>query len=321
MKRQLVLFFATVLFPLMSWAGETFTTVFDAAVYRSPNTTSDLIVTLPAGSEVTVTAIDRDNFWARISLSDGAVGYVDTGCLDAPGGTAGITETFNADEIQVSKEEKQADIAETLAAILFFLLLTAATVHMFYVRSNVDNEPRLFVGSMARIVLFAILMLISVFMVEGFWGKLFQILGALISVVFSYYAYLRPKSKLLVGGAPSKNALQILGGMWTDLENKQVDKARVSLLTQQLEKLRREYNETASETMRQQLDARMSELQQERTEEETKMNETVALTFVSVFIAIIFVWLTPFVAIVQYLRNYPLYLRKRESYQQKAGMR
>ena len=197
---------------------------------------------------------------------------------------------------------------EILSAILFFIFLVVGLVHMI---DEKDNDARKFVGSYARIIFFGLLILSGLFFVDGFWNKIIQVLGAALTVAFSYFAYLKPADKILRDGIPSKNIMQILGGMWSDLENRKINKEYIRLREERKNYLNNNMHKFSEKDRHCAMDE-ISSLNHEINNEQYKTDETIALIFISAFIGIIFIWITPFVAVIQYIRNYPLYLRRKK---------
>ncbi len=276
MKKTYLLLLLINFLPIVAFAGQDFGTVFDADIYKMPNTNSELITTIPVGTDVTIVALDRLNYWAKVELSNGQTGYVDLGNLSFPGGQEiTITETFDSEKINKSQESKN-NVWEAIIGILFLLAIVGALAHMLYVRSNIDNEKRIFVGSGWRIFLFALLLFSGVFVVDGVWVKIFQIIGTAVVVAFSYYAYLKPASKLVADGPPTKSFFQILGGMWTDIENREVDKARLSAMERERDHLQNEMNtkgDKMSDNERNMLSDRISSIGRNINEELNRTDE------------------------------------------------
>lgn len=320
MKKLLFAILISLFLPLSTFAeeGQTFGTVFDAAVYESPDASKPVITTIPVGDDVNVIALDKQNYWARVMLSDGTIGYVDLGAIDYPGGqTVTVTEVFDAKEMASSTQTKES-VMNVLTAITVILIFLAGLIHMIFITKNKDNEKRIFVGSTPRVVLFAVMMFLVVFLSNDTAGwKIIQSIAAIVISAFSYYAYMRPASKIIVDGVPSKNMFQILAGMWFDLENRKTDQARIDLLNQNINRLKND-RLNASEKERENIDNRISEMQKDINEEQFRLGETFSLAIFSIIMGVLFVWLTPFYAIVQYLKNYPFYLKKREKYQNEA---
>ena len=196
---------------------------------------------------------------------------------------------------------------EILFAILFFTLLAVGLVQMI---KEKDNDNRKFVGSYARLFFFGLLILSGMFFMDSIWEKILQILGTALLVLFSYLAYLKPADKILRDGIPSKNSMQILGGMWSDLENKRVNKKYIELREERKSYLNNNMNDFSEED-RQRALGEINSLEHDINNERHKTDATIALIFISVIVGVIFIWITPFVAILQYIRNYPLYLRKK----------
>jgi hypothetical protein len=203
--------------------------------------------------------------------------------------------------------KKEGQWMEILFAVLFFTLLAVGLVQMI---KEKDNDNRKFVGSYARLFFFGLLILSGMFFMDSIWEKILQILGTALLVLFSYLAYLKPADKILRDGIPSKNSMQILGGMWSDLENKRVNKKYIELREERKSYLNNNMNDFSEED-RQRALGEINSLEHDINNERHKTDATIALIFISVIVGVIFIWITPFVAILQYIRNYPLYLRKK----------
>ena len=220
-------------------------------------------------------------------------------------------ETFSgySDTKTISSKspKKEGQWMEILFAVLFFTLLAVGLVQMI---KEKDNDNRKFVGSYARLFFFGLLILSGMFFMDSIWEKILQILGTALLVLFSYLAYLKPADKILRDGIPSKNSMQILGGMWSDLENKRVNKKYIELREERKSYLNNNMNDFSEED-RQRAVGEINSLEHDINNERHKTDATIALIFISVIVGVIFIWITPFVAILQYIRNYPLYLRKK----------
>lgn len=196
-------------------------------------------------------------------------------------------------------------------AVTILAIFALGLVHMLRVVFDGAGETRYFTGSKTRLVLFFALMMTVVFFSEGFWETARGVFVAVTTTVFSYLAYLTPSSRLLKAGAPKKNALQVLSGMWGDVESRKTDKARIKAYEDYIESARGRLNsESLSEIDAQRLRNNINEANRNINEEKYHTDEKVALTIVSVLVGVIFVWFTPFDAIFKYFRNYPLHRRK-----------
>ena len=197
------------------------------------------------------------------------------------------------------------DILIKIAVAIVFLL---ALLHMF---SEYSNDNRVFVGSYFRIFLFAALMCSGLFFVNGIWNTIWLIAVTIVIVVFSYLAYLKPADKILRDGPPIPTWFQILGGAWATLERKQINKHYIELREKRIQELNNNmgnYSEADKDRAR----AEISSLNIDINNEKYQTDQTIGLLILSIIIGFIVVYFTPLAAFFNYIRNYPLYLRRKK---------
>ncbi|MDR1631420.1 MAG: hypothetical protein LBR97_00780 [Dysgonamonadaceae bacterium] len=219
-----------------------------------------------------------------------------------------LSESVDREMIVNKNTKNGSQWTEILLAILLFIFLAVGLTQMV---KEKDNDRRKFVGSYGRIFLFGLLMFSGIFFIDGVWDKIIQFFGAVLTIAFSYFAYLKPADKILRDGPPSKNIMQILGGMWSNLENKRGNKEYIGLREERINQLNNDMNKF-SEADQSAARNEINSLNRDINNEKYKTDDTIALIIISVFVGVLFIWITPFVAIIQYVRNYPLYLRKKE---------
>lgn len=137
--------------------GQVFTMVKDATVYKYPFVTSEIIDTLPAGTQVTLVAYDPDNHWARIRMPpvEGVWTdrFIDLKSVDFPGGEElKIEATFtggdhNDDGRPKYRAKRFGNEKEMHFYYLLMCLIGLSPVVYRFSRSRFEGRERAFVGA------------------------------------------------------------------------------------------------------------------------------------------------------------------------------
>jgi hypothetical protein len=199
------------------------------------------------------------------------------------------------------------DILIMIALVILFIV---GLIHML---SEFRNDNRIFVGSYTRLFLYTAFLV--VLLVTGpnqeFWPTVQFILFAIVTITFSYLAYLRPADKILRDGPPIPTWFQLLGGAWVALERKKINKHYIELREKRIQKLNndmRDYSEADKDKAR----AEINSLNRDINNETYKTDQTIGLLILSIIIGFIVIYFTPLAALFNYIRNYPLYLRRKK---------
>lgn len=137
--------------------GQVFTMVKDATLYKYPFVTSEIIDTLPAGTQVTIVAYDPDNHWARIRMApvDGVWTdrFIDLKSVDFPGGEElKIEATFTGgdhkdDGSPKYRAKRYGNEKEMRYYYLLMCLIGLSPVAYKLFRSRFEGRERAFVGA------------------------------------------------------------------------------------------------------------------------------------------------------------------------------
>lgn len=198
-------------------------------------------------------------------------------------------------------------IWETVLAIALFIGWGAMLAHMVWIRSS-DDEERHFTGSKLRLLLFALMLGATALLGTGnIWWTVGMLALDVMVVAFVWMAYLEPESRLAArrGKPRTQTTFGFLGSLWSDLENRKRNQARISALQNRIDEHRRRLdNDPLYESERRQLEEELNGARQDLDEEQHHHFEGFVTLIFSVFVAVIYVWITPFTAIGNYCRNY-----------------
>lgn len=204
-------------------------------------------------------------------------------------------------------EKRDTSTGETVMAIVLFVAWGAMLAHMVWLRSR-DDERRYFTGSKLRLVLFAAMMVaMALFSTESIWLSAGMLALDVLVVAFVWMAYLEPESRLVArrGKPRAQSTFSFLGSLWSELENRKRNEARIASLQNRIDENQRKLdNEPLNDATRQQLEEDLNEARQDIDEEKHHHFESFVMLLFSLFVAVIYVWITPFTAIGNYCRNY-----------------
>lgn len=196
---------------------------------------------------------------------------------------------------------------ELIAAILLFIAWGAMLAHMVWIRSNDEDDARYFTGSKLRLLLFALMLGATAIWGSNGVGAMIGMLALDVLVVaFIWMAYLEPESRLKArrGKPRAQSTFAFLGGLWSELENRKRNEARINSLRNQIEETRDKLDDPNCAAIHQQLNEQLEQAQRDLDEEKHHHFEGYVLLMFSLIVAVIYVWITPFTAIGNYCRNY-----------------
>lgn len=196
---------------------------------------------------------------------------------------------------------------ELIAAILLFIAWGAMLAHMVWIRSNDEDDARYFTGSKLRLLLFALMLgATAIWGSDGVWAMIGMLALDVLVVAFIWMAYLEPESRLNArrGKPRVQSTFAFLGGLWSELENRKRNEARINSLRNQIEETRDKLDDPNCAAMHQHLNEQLEQAQRDLDEEKHHHFEGYVLLMFSLIVAVIYVWITPFTAIGNYCRNY-----------------
>lgn len=255
-----------------------------------------------AGTNATLTLSDFDNDAAVTSII-------------CNGQTADAAVAMNDDTQSDATHQPDSKTYKTIMNIALLLALGAMIFHMI-VTIRSEQQERVFVGSKLRMVLLAALCLFMVIfsIVNNFnmWPAIFQTVGTIVLLTFYYYAYQRPVS-LFLNDKPLKSLFHRLPGLWDYLsfDSDRIDSERKKHYDTEIEKAQNKINNEWLD-------------EQEYQKQKSKINDAqfgafADSLFLSAFkwiliitVTVIYLSLTPFIAMYHYFKNYILYKEGRK---------